>query len=74
MRIAVLMLNLGGPARLRDVKPFLRNLFSDRDTIRFPGGRLGQRFFARLISMRRARLSRLEPTSICLRHPTETAR
>ncbi|MHC5062349.1 MAG: ferrochelatase [Planctomycetota bacterium] len=50
MRIAVLMLNLGGPWQLADVRPFLRNLFSDREIIRFPGGRLGQRFFSWLIA------------------------
>ena len=42
MRVAVLMLNLGGPRNLDDVKPFLLNLFLDRDAIRFPGGRIGQ--------------------------------
>jgi ferrochelatase len=49
MRIAVLMLNLGGPRNLDQVKPFLLNLFRDRETIRFPGGRIGQKIFARLI-------------------------
>ena len=53
-RIGVLMLNLGGPARLADVRPFLHNLFSDRDTIRFPGGALGQRLFAFGLSRLRA--------------------
>lgn len=58
MRIAVLMLNLGGPSSLDEVKPFLRNLFSDREIIRFPGGRFGQRFFAWLLSTRKAPESR----------------
>ncbi|MBI5851687.1 MAG: ferrochelatase [Planctomycetes bacterium] len=54
MRVAVLMLNLGGPANLGEVTPFLRNLFRDREIIRFPGGSLGQRFFAWWISRRKA--------------------
>lgn len=54
MRVAVLMLNLGGPANLAEVRPFLRNLFGDREIIRFPGGSLGQRFFAWWISKRKA--------------------
>jgi len=47
---AVLLLNLGGPATLADIKPFLRNLFSDRDIIRLPL----QPLLARLIAWRRA--------------------
>ncbi len=57
MRVAVLMLNLGGPSNLGEVRPFLRNLFSDREIIRFPGGTLGQRLFAWWISTRKARES-----------------
>ena len=51
----LLTLNLGGPATLDDVKPFLESLFSDREIIRLPGGRLGQRFLSRMIV--RARLN-----------------
>lgn len=58
MRIAVLMLNLGGPSRLDEVRPFLRNLFGDREIIRFPGGAAGQRLFAWWISRRKAPESR----------------
>lgn len=54
MRVAVLMLNLGGPATLAEVRPFLQNLFSDREIIRFPGGALGQRLFAWLLARRKA--------------------
>jgi ferrochelatase len=50
----VLLLNLGGPATLADIRPFLVNLFSDRDIIRLPGGGLLQRPLARLIAWRRA--------------------
>jgi protoporphyrin/coproporphyrin ferrochelatase len=35
-RIGVLLLNLGGPDRLEDVRPFLYNLFSDPEIIRLP--------------------------------------
>lgn len=42
---AVVLLNLGGPLRVRDVKPFLLNLFSDRDIIR-----LGPAFLQPLIA------------------------
>lgn len=55
MKVAVLMLNLGGPKTLKDVKGFLMNLFLDRETIKFPGGRLGQQLFARLIVARKRR-------------------
>ena len=45
---AVLLLNLGGPLRLRDVQPFLLNLFNDRDIIRFSPAFL-QPLIARII-------------------------
>ncbi|MEI6379334.1 MAG: ferrochelatase [Cyanobacteriota bacterium ELA615] len=35
-RIGVLLLNLGGPERIQDVRPFLYNLFSDPEIIRLP--------------------------------------
>ncbi|KAK8953118.1 hypothetical protein KSP40_PGU007806 [Platanthera guangdongensis] len=35
-KIGVLLLNLGGPETLDDVKPFLFNLFADPDIIRLP--------------------------------------
>eukprot|EP00741_Cyanophora_paradoxa_P008866 tig00001388_g8583.t1 len=35
-RVGVLLLNLGGPERLEDVRPFLYNLFADPDIIRLP--------------------------------------
>jgi ferrochelatase len=34
----VLLLNLGGPETLQDVRPFLYNLFADPDIIRLPSG------------------------------------
>ena len=35
-RVGVLLLNLGGPERIKDVGPFLYNLFSDPEIIRIP--------------------------------------
>ena len=35
-RVGVLLLNLGGPERIEDVRPFLYNLFSDPEIIRLP--------------------------------------
>ena len=35
-RLGVLLLNLGGPDELKDVRPFLYNLFSDPEIIRLP--------------------------------------
>jgi ferrochelatase len=35
-RVGVLLLNLGGPERLEDVRPFLFNLFADPEIIRLP--------------------------------------
>lgn len=51
--IGILLLNLGGPERLEDVRPFLVNLFSDREIIRLGPGFL-QKTIARLIAYRRA--------------------
>jgi len=52
-KIGVLLLNLGGPGRLEDVRPFLINLFSDRQIIRL-GPAFLQTTIARLIAHRRA--------------------
>ncbi len=57
MRVGVLLLNLGGPNRSADVKPFLYNLFSDPEIIRIPIKFL-QKPLAWLISTLRA------PTSL----------
>ncbi|GAB4545486.1 MAG: ferrochelatase [Thermodesulfovibrionia bacterium] len=51
--IGVLLLNLGGPDSIRAVKPFLYNLFSDREIIRL-GPSFMQRPLAWLISTLRA--------------------
>lgn len=55
-RVGVLLLNLGGPEQLEDVRPFLFNLFSDPEIIRLPVTWL-QRPLAWLISTTRARKS-----------------
>lgn len=52
-KIGVLLLNLGGPERLEDVRPFLVNLFSDREIIRL-GPAFLQKIIARFIAHRRA--------------------
>ena len=54
---AVILLNMGGPEKLEDVKPFLNNLFSDRDIIRL-GPSFLQKFIARYIAHKRAPKSR----------------
>lgn len=48
----ILLLNMGGPDSLKAVKPFLRNLFSDRDIIRL-GPSFMQGFIASIIIRRR---------------------
>lgn len=55
-RVGVLLLNLGGPDRLEDVRPFLFNLFSDPEIIRLPVPWL-QKPLAWLISTLRANKS-----------------
>lgn len=55
-RIGVLLLNLGGPDKLEDVRPFLFNLFADPEIIRLPIPWL-QKPLAWFISTRRAKIS-----------------
>ena len=55
---ALVVLNMGGPDSLEAVKPFLYNLFSDRDLIQLPLGSLLQKPFARLISHFRSKTVR----------------
>jgi ferrochelatase len=55
-RIGVLLLNLGGPEKIEDVRPFLYNLFSDPEIIRLPFPWL-QKPLAWLISTLRAKKS-----------------
>jgi ferrochelatase len=55
-RLGVLLLNLGGPDKLEDVRPFLYNLFSDPEIIRLPSPLL-QAPLAWLISTLRSKKS-----------------
>ncbi len=55
-RVGVLLLNLGGPEKLEDVRPFLFNLFADPEIIRLPFPWL-QKPLAWLISTLRSRKS-----------------
>ncbi|MEE9161745.1 MAG: ferrochelatase [Candidatus Neomarinimicrobiota bacterium] len=50
-RTAVVLMNLGGPASLAEVEPFLVNLF--RDVVRFPWGAAGSGILGRFIARRR---------------------
>jgi protoporphyrin/coproporphyrin ferrochelatase len=56
-RLGVLLLNLGGPEQLSDVRPFLFNLFSDPEIIRLPIPAL-QKPLAWLIATSRFKTSR----------------
>lgn len=73
-RVGVLLLNLGGPDELRDVRPFLYNLFSDPEIIRLPFSWM-QSPLAWLISTLRAKKSQENYRQIGggspLRHITE---
>lgn len=53
-KIAVVLLQLGGPDNLKAVEPFLYNLFCDPDIIDIPGAFLFRKRLARFISSRRA--------------------
>ena len=55
-KIGVLLLNMGGPEKQEDVRPFLYNLFSDRQIIRL-GPALLQKPIAAIIARRRAPVS-----------------
>jgi ferrochelatase len=54
-KIAVVLMQLGGPDSLEAVEPFLYNLFLDPDIIDFPFARFAREPLARLISSRRSK-------------------
>ncbi len=54
-RRGILLLQMGGPERIDDIEPFLRNLFSDRNIIPLPGPAALRRLLASIIANRRAR-------------------
>lgn len=58
-RYGVLLLNLGGPERLRDVRPFLYNLFSDPDIIRIRNHTLRKLLAAMIATARSGKSRRL---------------
>lgn len=51
----IVLLNMGGPDTLSAVRPFLANLFSDREMIRLPASFLTRPLFAWIVSGLRAR-------------------
>lgn len=65
----LVLLNMGGPDSLSAVRPFLYNLFSDRELIQLPAGALLQKPFAWLISRLRAPKVRLNYAAIGGRSP-----
>ena len=65
----LVLLNMGGPDSLRAVRPFLYNLFSDRELIQLPAGALLQKPFAWLISRIRAPKVRVNYAMIGGRSP-----
>lgn len=50
-KTAVVLFQLGGPDSISTIEPFLYNLFQDPDIFKIP---IGQKFFAKMISKRRA--------------------
>lgn len=54
-RIAVVLMQLGGPDSLKAVEPFLYNLFLDPDIIDFPFAKIAREPLARFISSRRSK-------------------
>ncbi|NJL82526.1 MAG: ferrochelatase [Chloroflexaceae bacterium] len=62
-RVGVLLLNLGGPDKIEDVRPFLYNLFSDPEIIRLPVPWL-QKPLAWLISTLRVKKSQANYSEI----------
>jgi ferrochelatase len=49
-RLGIILMNLGGPAKQGEIRPFLASLFSDREIIRLPGGPVFQPALAQLIA------------------------
>lgn len=52
--VRVLLLNMGGPASLDAVEPYIASLLGDPDMVRLPLGGLFQQPFARMVARRRA--------------------
>ena len=62
--LGLVVLNMGGPDSLKAVRPFLYQLFSDRELIRLPAGAFLQKPFAFLISRLRTPRVRLNYAQI----------
>ncbi|PLX42982.1 MAG: ferrochelatase [Deltaproteobacteria bacterium] len=54
MKTGVILLNMGGPDSIEAIQPFLENLFSDPEILRFPLSFILQKPLARFISKKRA--------------------
>jgi protoporphyrin/coproporphyrin ferrochelatase len=67
--IGLVVMNLGGPASLDDVEPFLRRLFGDPDVIQLGWLSFLQPLLARVIAKRRGPLSRAAYQQIGGRSP-----
>jgi len=67
--LGIIGLNLGGPASLDDVEPFLRRLFGDPDVIQLGWARPVQPLLAWLIARRRSEFSRAAYQQIGGRSP-----
>ena len=50
----IVLMNMGAPGSVREVRAFLFRLFQDRELFPFPGGRILQPFFAGLVALLRA--------------------
>ena len=56
MKLGVLVFNLGGPESLRDVKPFLYQLFSDPEIIRIKWSPLRKAVAYTIATLRRKKV------------------
>ena len=55
MKDALIVLGMGGPAGVATIRPFLYNLFSDREIINFHIGDIPQKLIARIIASKRSK-------------------
>ncbi len=53
--VGILLLNMGGPENQGAIRPFLYNVFADRQIIQLPGGAIGQYLLSRIIVNARLR-------------------
>jgi ferrochelatase len=68
--VGVVVMNMGGPGSLDEVRPYVRRVLSDHRVVRLPaGGRLYQGLFASLVARRRERAVRERYLAIGGRSP-----